>query len=190
MRSILRETIQTIALAAFFMLLLQGAIQNYRVEGPSMRPLLDDLDGVFVNKMAYEAVDAEHVARWIPGLDAPLGEMWYPFGGPDYGDVVVFKWPRDERQYFVKRLIGRPGDRIEIESGEVYRNGEALSEPYVEHASGETIIERVVPEGHYYVLGDNRAQSDDSRRWGFVPEANVVGELWFGYWPLDNIGFF
>ena len=75
-------------------------------------------------------------------------------------------------------------------SGEIYRNGEPLVEPYVEHSSGETIIERVVPEGHYYVLGDNRAQSDDSRRWGFVPAENIVGELWFGYWPLERFGFF
>ena len=135
MRSILRETIQTIALAAFFMLLLQGAVQNYRVEGPSMLPLLENLDGVFVNKLAYETVDAERAARWAPGLGAAPGETWHPFGEPDYGDVVVFRWPRDERQYFVKRIIGRPGDMIEIERGEVYRNGVPLVEPYVEHAS-------------------------------------------------------
>ena len=190
MRSILRETIQTIALAAFFMLLLQGAVQNYRVEGPSMLPLLENLDGVFVNKLAYETVDAERAARWAPGLGAAPGETWHPFGEPDYGDVVVFRWPRDERQYFVKRIIGRPGDMIEIERGEVYRDGVPLVEPYVEHPSSETIIERAVPEGHYYVLGDNRAQSDDSRRWGFVPERNIVGELWFAYWPLERLGFF
>ena len=190
MRSILREIIQTIALATFFILLLQGGVQNYRVEGPSMQPLLEDQDGVFVNKLAYETVDAEHVARWVPGLGAAPGEVWRPFGEPEYGDVVVFRWPRDERQYFVKRIIGKPGDAIEIERGEIYRNGEPLVEPYVEHASGETIIERVVPEGHYYVLGDNRAQSDDSRRWGFVPAENIVGELWFGYWPLERFGFF
>ena len=190
MRSILRETIQTIALATFFILLLQGGVQNYRVEGPSMLPLLENQDGVFVNKLAYETVDAEHVARWVPGLGAAPGEGWYPFGEPGYGDVVVFRWPRDERQFFVKRVIGLPGDAIEIDRGEIYRNGEPLAEPYVEHASGETIIERVVPEGHYYVLGDNRAQSDDSRRWGFVPAENIVGELWFGYWPLERFGFF
>ena len=190
MRSFLRETIQTVALAAFFILLLQGAVQNYRVEGPSMLPFLEDQDGVFVNKLAYQTVDAERATRWVPGLGAAPGEVWRPLGGPDYGDVVVFRWPRDERQFFVKRVIGKPGDAIEIEQGEIYRNGVPLAEPYVERASGETIIERVVPEGHYYVLGDNRAQSDDSRRWGFVPEENIVGELWFGYWPPDRLGFF
>ena len=190
MRLILRETIQTIALAAFFILLLQGAVQNYRVQGPSMLPSLGNADGVFVNKISYETVDAERVARWIPGLSAAPGEVWRPFGEPDHGDVIVFRWPRDERQFFIKRIIGKPGDTIEINRGQIIRNGAALAEPFVEHASGETIIERTVPEGHYYVLGDNRAQSDDSRRWGFVPEENIVGELWFGYWPPQKLGFF
>ena len=187
MKSFIRESIQTAALLAFLLLLLQGGLQNYRVEGSSMFPLLETSDGVFVNKLSYLRVDAARAARWIPWVDAEESEQWRPFGAPERGDVVVFRWPRDERQYFVKRVIGLPGDEIRIRGGEVYRNGELLDEPYVEQPSGESIVERVVPEGHYYVLGDNRAQSDDSRRWGGVPEENIVGDVWLAYWPLNRL---
>ena len=187
MKPFIRESIQTAALLTFLLLLMQGGLQNYRVEGSSMFPLLESSDGVFVNKLSYLRVDAARAARWIPGLGAEEGEQWRPFGEPERGDVVVFRWPRDERQYFVKRVIGLPGDEIRIRRGEVYRNGELLNEPYVERPSGETIVERVVPEGQYYVLGDNRAQSDDSRRWGGVPEENIVGRVWLAYWPLNRL---
>ena len=189
-RSLLRESIQTIALATFFVLLLQGVVQNYRVDGPSMLPHLMSGDGVLVNQLAYLPVNAERAARWLPGVGASPGEVWHPLGEPDHGDVIVFRWPRDERQYFVKRVIGKPGDSIEIERGDVYRNGELVIEPYIENPSAQTIAVRVVPDGHYYVMGDNRAQSDDSRRWGFVPEENIIGELWFSYWPISRFGFF
>ncbi len=187
MQSILRESIETIALAAFLALLIQSAAQNYRVEGPSMLPGLENFDRVLVNRLAYTEVDAERFTRWIPWMDAEEGEVWRPLGEPGYGDVVVFRWPRDESQSFVKRIIGLPGDRIRIERGSVYRNGELLDEPYVVNRSSETIAERVVREGEYYALGDNRAQSDDSRNWGGVPRENVVGEVWLTYWPLSRV---
>ncbi len=190
MKPFIRETVQTAALLAFLLLLMQSGVQNYRVEGSSMFPLLESSDGVFVNKLSYLRVDAARAARWLPWIDAEEGEAWRPFGEPSHGDVVVFRWPRDERQYFVKRVIGLPGDEIRIREGEVRRNGELLDEPYVERASGESIVERVVPEGHYYALGDNRAESDDSRRWGSVPEENIVGKVWFAYWPLNRLQFF
>ena len=186
MRSAAREAIETIALAIFLILLLQSMIQNYRVEGPSMQPLFESFDRVLVNKLVYTSVDAARMARWIPGVAAAEGEVWRPLGEPGYGDVVVFRWPRDERQNFIKRIIGLPGDRIRLERGEVYRNGVLLDEPYVEEHSGITLRERVVPDGMYYVLGDNRARSDDSRHWGSVPEENIVGRVWIAYWPLGR----
>lgn len=186
MHATLREAIETAALALFLVLLIQTAVQNYRVEGPSMQPLLDNFDRVLVNRLAYTEVDAERVARWVPWVDAEEGEVWHPVGEPEYGDVIVFQWPRDESQSFVKRIIGLPGDTIRIERGAVYRNGIRLEEPYVENPSGETLVERTVREGQYYVLGDNRSKSDDSRHWGGVPEENVVGEVWVAYWPLHR----
>ena len=186
MRSALRETIETVALAIFLVLLFQATIQNYRVEGPSMLPRLESFDRVLVSKVALASIDVARASRWIPGLNGQEGHRWYPFGEPSYGDVVVFKWPRDERQNFVKRIIGVPGDTIRIDAGVVYRNGAIIDEPYVERDSRETLAERRIAEGAYYVLGDNRAQSDDSRHRGSVPEENIIGQVWLAYWPMGN----
>jgi signal peptidase I len=185
-RSFVRELIETVALAAFLVLLVQSVIQNYRVEGPSMEPLLINGDRVVVNKVGYTEIEAERATRFIPWAHPEDGEVWHPFGMPDYGDVIVFKYPIDPRQNFVKRVIGLPGDRIEIERGQVYVNGIPIDEPYVENGSREVLPEHVVRPHSYYVLGDNRAQSDDSRHWGDVPEDNIVGEVAVTYWPLDR----
>ena len=190
MRAVLREAIETVALVLFFVLVLQSAIQNYRVEGPSMLPYMENLDRVLVNKLGYTAIDAERAIGWIPSVDVEEGTVWRPVGEPSVGDVVVFRWPVDERQFFVKRIIGLPGDTIRIERGVVYRNGTPLEEPYIEHESYETIVGRIIQEGEYYVLGDNRAQSDDSRRWGAVPEENIIGEVWLTYWPFNRFTLF
>ena len=190
MRAVLREAIETVALVLFFVLVLQSAIQNYRVEGPSMLPYMENLDRVLVNKLGYTAIDAERAIGWIPGVDVEAGTVWRPMGEPSVGDVIVFRWPVDERQFFVKRIIGLPGDTIRIERGVVYRNGSPLEEPYIEHESYETIVGRIIQEGEYYVLGDNRAQSDDSRRWGSVPEENIIGEVGLSYWPFNRFTLF
>jgi signal peptidase I len=188
MRAAAREAIETIALAVFLVLLLQATVQNYRVEGPSMDATLHNLDRVLVNKAVYMEIDAARAASFVPWLHAENGEIWYPFRPPQHGDVIVFRYPRDPRQSFVKRVIGLPGDTIRIERGVVFRNGEPLDEPYVVHPSRETIAgERVVEPGHYYVMGDNRQQSDDSRHWGTVPHENIVGRVWVAYWPPDSI---
>ena len=188
MRAILREAIETVALAIFLVLLVQTAVQNYRVEGPSMLPLLQDYDRVLVSRLTYVEIDAERVARWVPWLEVEPGAKWRPLGEPQYGDVVVFKWPRNPEQYYVKRIIGLPGDAIRVERGNVYRNGELLDEPYVEHEASITLVQRTVQDGQYYVMGDNRAQSEDSRHWGGVPKENIIGNVWLSYWPLDRIG--
>ena len=186
MRAALREAVETIALAAFLVLVLQATVQNYRVEGPSMDPRLANEDRVLVNKALYTEIDAERVARFIPGLEVEEGQTWRPLGRPDYGDVIVFRWPRDPSQNFVKRIVALPGDRIRVQGGTVFVNGVPLDEPYVEHRLDETRRERTVPEDSYWVLGDNRAQSDDSRHWGPVPRDHVIGKVWVAYWPPAN----
>ena len=186
MRAALREAVETVALAVFLVLVLQATVQNYRVEGPSMDPGLANEDRVLVNKALYTEIDAARVARFIPGLEAEEGQTWRPLGKPDYGDVVVFRWPRDPSQNFVKRIIALPGDRIRVQDGTVFVNGVPLEEPYVEHPLHETRRETTVPEDSYWVLGDNRAQSDDSRNWGPVPRDHVIGKVWVAYWPPAN----
>ena len=186
MRALTREIIETIALAAFLVLVIQSAVQNYRVEGPSMQPLFISGDRVVVNKIIYTEIDAEHATGYLPAVSADAGEILRPFGELAQGDVIVFRWPRDPRQDFVKRVIGLPGDRVKIELGTVFVNGNPIEEPYVEYTLRQSINERVVEPNSYYVMGDNRAQSDDSRHWGSVPYDHVIGKVMASYWPVDR----
>jgi signal peptidase I len=186
MRAFAREVIETIALALFLVLVIQAAAQNYRVEGPSMEPLFLSGDRVVVSKVVYMQIDAAQAAGYLPAVSADAGEVWHPVGDLAYGDVIVFKWPRDPKQNFVKRVIGLPGDRIRIELGTVFVNDEPIEEPYVERTLRQSLNERVVEPDSYYVLGDNRAESDDSRHWGSVPFDHVIGKVMVRYWPVDR----
>lgn len=190
MRSAIREAIETIALAVFLVLLIQTTVQNYQVNGPSMDPALADQDRVLVNRVVYTKIEAERVGRFTPGFDPEPGEVWHPFHAPERGDVIVFLWPVDPEQNFVKRVIGLPGDHIKIDRGTVRVNGEPLDEPYVEHRTRQSLAARTVDPDSYFVLGDNRAQSDDSRHWGDVPRKNVIGEVSLAYWPFDRLTAF
>lgn len=140
--------------------------QPVRVEGFSMMPRLQNDERLFVNKFAFHF---EPVQR---------------------GDVVVFWYPRDPRISFIKRVIGLPGDQVAIRNGSVYVNGVRLREPYVlprfrDHWNYPAIT---VPPDEYYVLGDHRNSSNDSRMWGFVPARNIYGKAVFAYWPMDDFG--
>ena len=187
MRSAIREAIETIALAVFIVAILQLSVQNFRVSGPSMDPVLANEDRVLVSKVVFTEIEVSRLARFVPGWDADDNDVWQPFGAPGRGDVIVFKWPLNQSQNFVKRIIGMPGDEIRIDEGHVLVNNVPQDEPYVTHPSGETLLTHVVAEDSYYVMGDNRAQSDDSRHWGDVQEVLIIGEVWAGYWPLDRI---
>ena len=190
MRTIARESIQAIALATLLALLFQSGAQAFQVQGPSMEPSLDEYDYLLVDKAGYLALDAERAARYIPGVEAEPGEIWRPFGEPKRGDIIVFRYPLDPEQLFVKRIVGMPGDAVRIEDGALYVNQKLLKEPYVESIPRQSFDEVIVEPGRYYVLGDNRAQSSDSRQWGTVPEENIVGEVAFRFWPFSRLGTF
>ncbi len=157
-----REIVETIALTLIIFLVIRFAIQSYRVSGPSMLPGLQTDDYVLVNKIAYL------------------------FHAPERGDVIVFHYPLDTSEDFIKRVIGLPGDTVTLDNKTVQVDGVVLHEPYISEAynpSGKTIK---VPMDEYFVLGDNRPLSDDSRDWGFVPKADLVGKAVIVYWPLSN----
>ena len=115
----------------------------------------------------------------------------YLFDPPQRGEVVVFRFPVDPSRDFVKRVIAVPGDSVEIRNGNVFVNDKALEEPYtLDDPRGITMIEQVMGPDEYFVLGDNRLQSNDSKNWGPVPLENIIGKVWVSYWPLSEIEAF
>ena len=186
MRASVRELFETVILALFIFAVLQISVQNYRVEGPSMLPTLVDGEHVLVNKMVYAKVGPIKLMSKLPfanHLDVNVG---YPFHSPRRGDVVIFHFPRNEMHDFVKRVIGLSGDTVQIKGGQVIVNGIPLAEPYITQHDQTNMHPVRIPEGHFFVLGDNRRASNDSRNWGLVPKDNIVGKAWVAYWPLSN----
>ncbi len=142
--------------------------QPVKVEGTSMMPALVDQERIFINKFVYR----------------------FGIENVDRGDMVVFWYPNDPTKSYIKRVIGIPGDRIELDRGTVILNGQALQEVYVppEYRDQQSMAEAEVPAGEYFVLGDHRSSSSDSRAWGMVPRNYIYGKAVFVYWPLDKVG--
>jgi signal peptidase I len=154
-----------ISVAASF-LIITFVYQPVRVEGTSMQPELRDQDRLFINKFAYHF---ESISR---------------------GDVVVFHYPRDPSKSYIKRIIALPGDTLDIDEGRVYVNGQRVDEPYVPHRYRDTrsVPEMVIPPNEYFVMGDHRSISSDSRDFGPVSRELIYGKAAFVYWPADNMG--
>ena len=191
MRKTIREFLQTVLLALILFTALQATVQNYRVEGFSMQPTLEQGQYLLVNKLAYYHVDKANLSRYLPLVHAEDGEVLYVSRPPERGEVIVFRFPEDLTRNFVKRIIAVPGDTVEIRHGKVYVNGERVEEPYLQEPPTSTVMERkVVVPGEYFVLGDNRLHSNDSRSWGSVPLENIIGRVWISYWPLSTFGAF
>jgi signal peptidase I len=157
-----REIVETIALTLIIFLVIRFAIQSYRVEGVSMQPGLHDNEYVLVNKIAYL------------------------FHAPERGDVIVFHFPLDTSKDFIKRVIGLPGDTITVDSTSVRVDGVLLNEPYISERANPQGQRWTVPVNSYFVMGDNRPASDDSRDWGYVPRDDIVGKAVIVYWPLGS----
>lgn len=147
-------------------LIVVFVVQPVKVEGTSMQPRLSDQERIFVNKFVYH------------------------FSAIDRGDIIVFWYPKDPSKSFIKRVIGLPGEEVEIRAGVVYINGRALEEPYVPPAYFDYgfLGPETVPPDSYFVLGDHRNSSNDSRNWGTVPTRNIFGKAIFRYWPVSRIG--
>lgn len=160
-----KETLETVVLAVVIFLLIRVAIQNYRIEGSSMEPNFHNGEYLLVNKLAYR-----------------LGEY-------ERGDVIVFKYPGDTTKDYIKRVIGLPGDTVEIRDGMLYVNDQLVSEPYeVMPMNYLNEVPRVVEPGTLYVMGDNRPASSDTRDWGLLNQELVIGQAWLAIYPLDTFG--
>jgi signal peptidase I len=158
-----RDLIISVAISAFIIVFLY---QPVKVEGTSMMPSLDDQERIFINKFVYRI---EPIQR---------------------GDIVVFRYPRDPQKSFIKRVIGVAGDHVRIVDGRVYLNGKLLVEDYVPrmYRDDRSYPEVVVPPDSYFVLGDHRSLSNDSRDFGPVDSSYIYGKAVFGYWPMDKVG--
>ena len=186
MSRIAKEFLEAIVLALIVFLAIQTSVQNFRVAGPSMEPTLGGGQYLIVNKLVYFRIDLERFSRIVPfwSVDKPSNQ--FAFHQPKRGEVIVFHFPRDPARNFVKRVVGLPGEEVEIRRGIVYINGVPLEEPYITFPDGSEVGSVLLEDGEYYVLGDNRSSSNDSRAWGPVPEENIVGKVWIIYWPIAN----
>jgi signal peptidase I len=187
-----RELAETVILALLIFLLVRAVVQNFQVEGRSMEPTLHTQWYLLVNKALYWEVNLETVSKFVPFVDPGDDPTRYLFRGPRRGDVVVFKAPTEARNAperdFIKRIIGLPGETVEVRNGAVYVDGKPMDEPYISEKPSYSCGPVVVPNGQYYVLGDNRNNSSDSHSWGFLPKENIIGQAWLTYWPLSEFG--
>jgi signal peptidase I len=162
------ELVHDLSVAVLFcFFLITFVAQAFRVQGTSMLPLLEDSERIIVNKFIYR---------------------FHPI---QRGDVVVFWYPKDPSVSFIKRVVGVPGDAVELRRGSLYVNDRRVAEDYVRpyFNDDETHSKVMVDKGYYYVLGDHRNSSNDSRSWGEVPEKYIYGKAVFRFWPLSKLGF-
>jgi signal peptidase I len=163
LRSWTRDLAVALGLAIVIMIFLY---QPVKVEGTSMNPLLSDQERIFINKFIYRFEPIER------------------------GDVVVFWYPLDRSKSFIKRVVGLPGETVEIRAGNVYVNGRELPDQYVpsSYLDGSNYPARRILQGEYFVMGDHRDSSNDSRVFGSVPRSYIYGKAVFAYWPVDHFG--
>lgn len=159
-KSILRELVEMLVITLLIYALVRTFLfENYRVLGHSMDPALADNQFLVVDKLGYR------------------------FHEPERGDIVVFRDPRTDSRKLIKRVIGLPGEVVEIQNGQVFIDNQPLDEPYIAGPGSYSRAPSPIPENEYFVLGDNRNNSSDSHSWGTLPRQQIVGKAWVSYWP-------
>jgi signal peptidase I len=186
-RNALRDIVETAVLALAMFLIVQISMESKKVEGSSMQPTMGTGQRILVNKLLYSQVDMNMVSKLIPFYKTYSSQGSFLFHPPRRGEVLVFKYPKDPSRDFVKRVIGLPGETIEVRNGLVYINGEYLEESYVKSLSRASIGPIEIEAYTYFVMGDNRTSSSDSRDWGTLPLDHVIGKAWMRYWPLSKV---
>lgn len=181
-----KEISEALILALIVFLVIQGSVRNFKVDGSSMVPNLHNGQFLLVNKLVYFKLDTSRLSRVIPFWDEDTPTNRFAIHPPRRGEVIVFRFPNDPRKDFVKRVIGLPGEEVELVSGTPYINGVPLNEPYLTSKDRSNSVPLLLGDGDYFVMGDNRRSSNDSRNWGAVPEENILGKVWVVYWPFTQ----
>jgi len=180
-KPIWRQWIETIVIAVTLALIIRSfVIEPFKIPSGSMEPTLKVGDKILVNKFIY-------------GARIPFTNIFFPkIREPQTGDIMVFIYPVNHKKDFIKRVIAKGGDTVEIRNGNIYINGKLCNHPIIRDIHyynvgpyGKDKI--IVPEGYFYVLGDNSGNSKDSRFWGFVPEENRIGKAFLIWWPPHRV---
>ena len=193
-KSVAREYTEAILIALLLALLIRTfIIQAFKIPSGSMENTLLIGDHILVSKFSY----GTHIPNEIPFLDIKLFDDIVLFSKvPQRGDIIVFKFPKDERRDFIKRVIGLPGDFLEVRRQKIYINKKLFEDTHARHtdpASNDSFVPRddfgpvLVPEGYVFVMGDNRENSQDSRYWGFLNIKKIRGKALMIYWSWDRI---
>jgi signal peptidase I len=164
MRTFLREVLITVILALVIFLILHTTVQSFVVVGSSMEPNFQNGERLVTNKLVYKLHQ------------------------PERGEVIIFHPPNNQQTDYIKRVIALPGDSVEVKNGAVYVNGTKLDEPYIKELPAYTMDKRKIPENEYFVLGDNRNNSNDSHTGWAVPRQNIIGKAWLVFWPPNGWG--
>lgn len=195
-RGVVRELLETAIFVLLVFFIVRGVVQNFKIEGQSMEPTLHTGQFILVNKIIYFHFDINAPLRLLPGNANLPQKVVYPIHMPQRGDIVVFEYPLDYRKDYIKRVIGLPGDRIQVKGGQVYVNGTMISEPYLTDITDcrpsdvcANDKEITVPADAIWVMGDNRMNSSDSREWAELPLDHVIGQAWVSYWPTSQWGW-
>ena len=164
-KSTVLEIIETIVMTVLIFAAVRLLVQNFRIEGNSMEPNLHDGQYLIIEKVSYA------------------------LSSPSRGDVIVFHYPNNPKRDFIKRIIGLPGETVEVRQGQLFVNGTLMEEPYKPDEGTYSWGPAIVGPDEYFVLGDNRNNSSDSHSWGMLPRSLIIGRAWLSYWPVANWGF-
>lgn len=201
-KSGLVEYLEALLVAVLLAFVIRSfVVQAFTIPSGSMLQTLQIGDYLLVNKFVYGVRWPVTCKETNPAADSwwgrhsfVMGPEIIPVSDPEHGDIVVFEYPRDPSKDYIKRVIGLPGDTIEIRNKVVYRNDKALEEPYVQFVRpvgqaglGDNMPRITVPEGKYFMMGDNRDQSSDSRFWGFADRSSIKGKALVIYWSMDGL---
>lgn len=176
------ELVQVLVLAVLMVIVIRNFVQNYRIDGISMEPNFHDGQFLIVNRFAY----CPGIYLEAPVVNRKLFEKRWCVRAPTRGDVVIFEYPRDPSRDFIKRVIGLPGETVEIQQGEVYINGVHMPQPFGPNPGSYSAAPIVVGPDEVYVMGDNRNNSSDSHLWGPLKQELIIGEALISYWPPQH----